>query len=75
MSEQNGDKARFGRLRKQKIARREATRDLRSRILQAQQAKPGTQGPNAPPTRPSAKSLARPPAERRERRKAEPADL
>jgi len=56
MSEQNGDKARFGRLRKQKIARREATRDLRTRILQAQHAKPGAQSLNAPPTRPPAKA-------------------
>jgi len=40
MSAVNGDKARFGRLRKQKIARRTSVRDLRSRIVQAQQAKP-----------------------------------
>ena len=64
MSEKNGDKARFGRLRKQKIARRQATRDLRSRLLQAQQAKPASQGPKAPPTTAPAKSVARPAAER-----------
>ena len=73
MSEKNGDKARFGRLRKQKIARRQATRDLRSRLLQAQQAKPAPQGPKAPPTTAPAKSVARPPLSERERGKAEPA--
>jgi len=33
MSERNGDKARFGRLRKQKMARRQRIRDLRARLL------------------------------------------
>jgi len=33
MSERNGDKARFGRLRKQKMARRQRIRDLRERLL------------------------------------------
>jgi len=72
MSEQNGDKARFGRLRKQKIARRQATRDLRSRLFQAQQAKPAQQSPPAapqqksPPATPQtvAKRVARPAVER-----------
>ena len=48
MSEQNGDKARFGRLRKRGIARRQATRDLASRVSQAQQAKLTPQRPDAP---------------------------
>lgn len=54
MSEKNGDKARFGRLRKQKIARREAMRDLRSRLFQGQPPKPGAQEPKATTTKPSA---------------------
>ncbi len=74
MSEKNGDKARFGRLRKQKIARRQATRDLRSLLFKAQQAKPAPQSPAAAPqpqsppaspeTRPAAKRAARPAVER-----------
>jgi hypothetical protein len=51
MSAVNGDKARFGRLRKQKIARRALVRDLRSRLAQAQQAKPAQQ---SAPVRPAA---------------------
>jgi len=40
MSARNGDKARFGRLRQQKIARRQRTRELRGRLLQGQQPEP-----------------------------------
>jgi hypothetical protein len=40
MSARNGDKARFGRLRQQKIARRQRMRELRSRLFQEQQAAP-----------------------------------
>ena len=39
MSERNGDKSRFGRLRKQKILRRKRSRELR-KVL-------GTRGPAA----------------------------
>jgi hypothetical protein len=40
MSARNGDKARFNRLRQQKIARRQRMRALRSRLFQGQQAGP-----------------------------------
>jgi hypothetical protein len=53
MSELNGDKARFGRLRKQKLARREAVRELRTRVLQTQQAKPAQESVYARPVMPS----------------------
>jgi len=35
MSAQNGDKARYGRLRKKKIARRVKMRDLKKTLLEA----------------------------------------
>jgi hypothetical protein len=40
MSARNGDKARFGRLRKQKIARRQRMRALRTRLFQGPQVAP-----------------------------------
>lgn len=40
MSARNGDEARFGRLRQQKIARRQRMRALRNRLFQGPQAAP-----------------------------------
>jgi hypothetical protein len=58
MSAVNGDKARFGRLRKQKIARRASVRDLRSRVVQAQQAKPAQQSTPVRPAVPTSTVVA-----------------
>ena len=58
MSAVNGDKARFGRLRKQKIARRASVRYLRSRLVQAQQAKPAQQSAPVRPAVPNSTVVA-----------------
>jgi len=42
MSERNGDKSRFGRLRKQKILRRKRSRELR-KVLETQRQTPDAQ--------------------------------
>jgi hypothetical protein len=56
MSARNGDKARFGRLRQQKIARRQRTRELRGRLLQGQQANPNQETSDARLKLPSSKT-------------------
>src|SRR5579864_9557842 len=58
MSARNGDKARFGRLRQQKIARRQRMRELRSRIFQGQQAASSPQITGTQPTISSSKASA-----------------
>jgi len=53
MSARNGDKARFGRLRQHKIARRQRMRELRGRLLQGPQATPNQETADARPKIPA----------------------
>ena len=60
MSAQNGDKARYGRLRKKKIARRVRLRDLRSRwALRKAEAPKSTAGKTATPKKAAVEKVAR----------------